>query len=248
MGHLKLLKRAANGEVDLHRSKENILSDKESKNSTAWFKKSDIPYKSVPFVPATPGSVLANAIRDVEKQNRQGRKSRVKIVEQSGSTVRNILAKNYPWEFSECSDPECFPCSSGGTSKKISCRRPGVGYKIYCNICKDAGALATYQGESGRNLYSRGKEHLQGLSAGTTSNCLVIHNNVHHGGSKDANFTMVPTRTFNDPLSRQVDESMRLKYQDKSTIVMNSGNEWRGDSIPRARFSAPGLEARRRKN
>ena len=132
MGHLKLLKRAANGEVDLHRSKENILSDKESKNSTAWFKKSDIPYKSVLFVPATPGSVLANAIRDVEKQNRQGRKSRVKIVEQSGSTVRNILAKNYPWEFSECSDPECFPCSSGGTSKKISCRRPGVGYKIYC--------------------------------------------------------------------------------------------------------------------
>ena len=77
-----------------------------------------------------------------------------------------------------------------------------------------------------------------GASAGTL---LVSHNYVPHGGKEDSHFTMERTRTFNNPFSRQID-------QDKSTIVMNSGNEWMGDSIPIARFCAPGLKSRRKKS
>ena len=215
--------------------KEMILSDKSFKNSVT--------------VPSTPDCRLANVIREVEKANRQGRESRIKVVEQSGSTVRDILAKNYPWEYTACDDLQCFPCSTRGKSsskKMVSCRRPGVGYWILCLSCKDSGIIAVYHGESGRSMYTRGKEHLEGLRNGTASNCLMIHNNVHHGGSKTNHFVMEATGTFNKPLDRQVDESIRLKFFDRSGILLNSGSEWRGDSIPRASFNAPGLERRKR--
>ena len=41
---------------------------------------------------------------------------------------------------------------------------------------------------------------------------LPIQNNVHHGGSKTNHFVMEATGTFNKPLDRQVDESIRLKF------------------------------------
>ena len=158
MGHLKLLSRVSKGSTHLHRSKEMILSDKSLKNSVTWFKRSDIPYRSVLFVPSTPDSRLANVIREAEKANRQGRESRIKVVEQSGSTVRDVLAKNYPWEYTACEDPQCFPCSTRGKSsskKMVSCRRPGVGYRILCLSCRDSGIIAVYHGESGRSMYTR---------------------------------------------------------------------------------------------
>ena len=54
---------------------------------------------------------------------------------------------------------------------------------------------------------------------------------------------MEMTGVFKTPLDRQVDEAMRIK-NDKVDHIMNSGSEWRADSIPRAAFSAPGLENR----
>ena len=249
--HLKIVHRSAKGESELHRSKENILAQKSSKKDVAWFKRSDPQCRAVLFVPATPGSTLANTIRDLERSNRQGRKTRFKIVEQSGMTVRNTLAKSYPWEPSCCDDPLCFPCSSsslgGSTGIKVSCRRPGIGYKITCLLCKEDEVLALYHGESGRNLYTKGKEHLKELSSGITTNCLVIHNNVHHNGSREVHFKMEATGTFLRAMDRQLDESLRMKYSTKDTnILLNSGSEWRSDPVPRANFNAPGREGRRR--
>ena len=247
MGHLKLMNRVSKGLTDLHRSKEAILETKDDKNSTVWFKKSDIPYRSVLFVPSTPGSTLANSIRELEKENRQGRQSRIRVVEQSGTTVRDMLARNYPWDSTACEDPQCFPCTSSSLTgnKFVSCRRPGVGYSITCVLCKEEGIVATYHGESGRNMYTRGKEHLDELRSGKPSNCLVIHNNVHHNGSRNPHFIMTATGRFNKALDRQIDESVRMKFFDRSGVILNSGSEWRADSIPRASFSAPGLETRR---
>ena len=251
LGHLKLSDRSARGLTKLHRSKSVTLESKESKESVPWYKRSDINYRGrVLFVPATPGSQLANSIKELERANRQGRNSRVKVVERSGTTVRNTLVKSYPWSIYDCEDPLCFPCSSRSTTgrghRTVSCRRPGVGYQITCLLCKDEGVVAVYQGESGRNLYTRGKEHLDGLSFEASSNPLTIHNKTHHGGSRNNHFSMVATRTFQKPLDRQIDESICLKFSTPSSIIMNSGSEWRGDAIPRAAFSSPGLESRRK--
>ena len=141
---------------------------------------------------------LTNAVRDLERSNRQSRSSRIKIVEHSDSTVRDIMTRNYPQDKIDCNDPLCFPCStSSGTysTRNISCRRPGVGYRISCLLCKNSGEVAAYQGESGRNMYARGKDHLQGLAYGTASNCLVIHNDAHNIVSRESHFIIETTQS-----------------------------------------------------
>ena len=68
-----------------------------------------------------------------------------------------------------------------------------------------------------------------------STNCMVIHSNRYHHGSRDLTYKMEPTGVFNTALDRQLDESMRLKFSSAS-IILNSGSEWRGESIPRASF------------
>ena len=92
------------------------------------------------------------------------------------------------------------------------------------------GVVATYHGESGRNMYIKGKEHLDELRSGKPSNCLVIHNNVHHNGSRNPHFIMTATGRFNKTLDRQIDESVRMKFFDRSGVILNSGRELRAPS------------------
>ena len=101
-------------------------------------------------------------------------------------------------------------------------------YKIVCTICPSS----VYEGETSMCLYERGKKHLSEFSSGVQSNCMVIHN-----------FRMKGLRHIGRPLDRQIDEAMRIKNS-SATVVMNSGAEWRQPAIPRASFSAPGLERR----
>ena len=59
---------------------------------------------------------------------------------------------------------------------------------------------------------------------------------------------MEATGVFSKAMDRQIDESVRMKYHmKKGGILLNSGSEWRGDSVPRANFYAPGLDRRRRR-
>ena len=48
------------------------------------------------FVPHTPRGVLANAMREKEAQNNQGRKIRFKIVEKGGVTLEQMLRRSNP--------------------------------------------------------------------------------------------------------------------------------------------------------
>ena len=71
---------------------------------------------------------------------------------------------------------------------------------------------------------------------GVSTNGMVIHNQKYH-------FKMEALQTFQKPLDRQIEEALRIKNSEFE-ILMNSGTEWRIDSVPRARFTAPGLERR----
>ena len=89
-----------------------------------------------------------------------------------------MSAKNYPWKFEGCDAQLCFHCSTT-TKFTTSCRTTGVGYRITCILCEGSGALDEYQGESGRNMFTRGKEHLCEFYGGVSSNCMVIHSSKH---------------------------------------------------------------------
>ena len=233
-GYLKLLYRCdiEGRPINLPRDLNKSRMKKSKRNS--WISEGSVNYGSVLFVPATDGSKLAKEIRRKEEENNQGRRTRIKVVELTGHTVRNTLAKNYPWKAQTCSLDECFLCTTN-VDVTLSCRKPGVGYKISCTLCKSMGVVAEYQGESGRNLFVRGKEHLREFKDKKSTNCMVIHSRKHHGGSQDFCYKMEPTGVFQTAFDRQLDESMRLKFSG-ARIVMNSGSEWRGESIPRASF------------
>ena len=241
-GYVKKVLLSVKNNTPLNRPRQMIAADKKKKRS--WLHSPNLgDVQSVLFVPATPDSILAKMIRDCEERNSQGRSVKIKIVERSGRSVKNHLAPNYPWAPHTCSDKDCFPCSTS-TSIKISCRKPGVGYKISCTICSSIGVSSVYEGESGKCLYERGKKHLSEFHSGLSSNAMVIHNRKHHDGSPVLNFRMEAIKTFISPLERQLNEALRIKYSD-ADILMNSGSEWRLDSVPRASFTAPGLDRRR---
>ena len=244
-GYAKKVLFSFRNNTPLNRPKQTITAKKKRKEDRLKCSHT-VEFQSVLFVPATANSSLAKMIRQCEENNSQGRKVRIKVVERSGRSVKNTLEPNYPWTPGACNDPDCFLCSTG-TEHRVSCRKPGVAYKISCKLCSQAGKSAIYEGESGKCLYERGKKHLSEFQAGLSSNSMVIHNRNHHPNVSTLNFKMEAIRTFNTPLERQLDEALRIKNSN-ANIVMNSGSEWRLDSIPRANFTAPGLERRRNHN
>ena len=146
-------------------------------------------------------------MKEAEAQNHQGRKIRFKIVEKGGVTLENLLRRSNPLSDESCGRADCFPCKGGGRGG--SCWREGVVYALTCQECNEE--VATYFGESGRNAYSRGKEHLEKLSSRDMDNSVLwLHSVHHHQGKEDVNYTMEVVRSYNEPLDRQIMEKVQI--------------------------------------
>ena len=177
-GYFNTLRRRLKDNLPLNRPMDVIRtqSKKRTKSQNNWFNSGESSYNSVLFVPATPHSALAKTLQKHESENNQGRKSRVKIIEKAGRSVKSLLAPNNPWSATKCGDEECFMCSTATGPLKLSCRVPGVLYTIVCVLCEEEGGKsAVYYGESGKNCYERGKKHLEQFKAGNASHCMTIH-------------------------------------------------------------------------
>ena len=126
-----------------------------NKKSTQWFRKrqgqDEAEFTTTLFVPPTPGSSLARLLQTKERENTQGRRWGLKVVERRGTTVCSLLAKSYPWPTTLCDSRDCFPCTSADPSRppRFSCRTPGIGYRISCLTCKGVGETSTYEGKLG---------------------------------------------------------------------------------------------------
>ena len=62
--------------------------------------------------------------------------------------------------------------------------RESVLYKIECDECKTRGKVAEYWGETGRDGYARGGEHLKGCKEGNEKNALWKHISGEHRGEE----------------------------------------------------------------
>ena len=144
--HLKTLSKAALEGTPFHSPREMITIAKKRKSSADWFRGKQNEYRSVLFVPATPESELAKRMRKVEMDNTQGRQSRIRVVERSGTTIKDTLGTHYPWKYDRCDKTDCFLCLTS-TKNVVSCRKQGMGYIITCTACSDSGLLAKYEGE-----------------------------------------------------------------------------------------------------
>ena len=144
--------------------------------------------------------------------------------DKEGQTLKAHLCKSNPWSGNPCGHSQCFACREGEGG---DCRRKNVGYKITCSECKRA-----YHGETSRNMFCRGKEHLRALTQRKKESVLWEHCESEHEG-RQISFKMEATGFFREPLSRQVDEAVRI-YNAPNNL--NRRNEWRKTAVPRAMY------------
>ena len=200
---------------------ENERKEDKKKKKKNWYAKGG--YKSVIFVPSTPQSTLKKKYEaEINKT-----KLKIKVVEQAGTQLKQILQRSNPFSKYECDDDDCFHCKNGG---KGNCRRNNVKYNIKCNGCS-----SIYNGETSKNAYTRGKEHEAGYRLRNENSHMWKHCVIDHKGEEQI-FTMSVDKTFRkDPLLRQITEAMAIEETEEDDR-MNSRAECRQNRVPRLRI------------
>ena len=91
--------------------------------------------------------------------------------------------------------------------------------------------VAAYEGETGRNAYNRGKEHLAHLAKKSEENSVLwLHSLHHHSGRQDIKYSIEVTGSFREPHDRQIAEKINI------SILMNRKNELRAAIVERERY------------
>ena len=167
----------------------------------------------------------------MEAKNNQGREIRFKIVEKSGVTLEQILRRSNPWSGEKCGRLNCFQCK---TDDGGNCWRESVTYSLVCEECGEE--VCKYFGESGRNGFSRGGEHLSNKEADDENkSVLKLHSIHHHNGRLDINFSMKVTGLHSTSLDRQVTERVNIENF-QGPILMNRRNEMGGVRVDRMQY------------
>ena len=178
-----------------------------------WYGKFD----SVIFVQATPGEELKKRLTEEAKRCRIS----VKIVEQSGRSIKSILQRSDPAGRKECGDEKCVICGTKGEGR---CRKESVGYKVWCKECEEKRDKVIMHGETGRCAKVRCGEHAEALKRGDWDSRLWEHcKEVHKGERVEFGYKVV--RSFeNDVLGRQLDEALRIEKEEGK--LLNNKREW----------------------
>ena len=231
----KMIDNDKNGSKPLYRNRAQILEDRRSKNigKQNWWKKKDTKFKTILFVPPTPGSSLAKQIRKREEELNQHSKFRIKVVERGGVKLKDLLVRKNPFKTQECHRklcPFCKPTKHSDpaslNSYRVPCSASGVGYEISCKACQSSNVKATYQGETGRLAAVRGIEHIKSLNKNDMENPLVKHKLKEHPNQKNIKFEFRILATYHDPLTRQANEGVRIKNAAKTGLILNSKSEF----------------------
>ena len=111
--------------------------------------------------------------------------------------------------------------------------KESVLYNIRCDECKERGKKAEYWGETGRDGYIRGGEHLKECEAQNEDNALWKHLQGDHRGENRGNeiFSMRIEKGFKKPLARQISEGVHIEMCEGT--LLNSKSEWHNYKIPR---------------
>jgi hypothetical protein len=198
---------------------------KRQSKKTSWLSKGG--YDTVIMVNPTPGGELARQLQKVVSDNPGPVK--IKIQEQGGVQVSSKLQKTNPNRTKGCSSKDCLTCKHG-RGKGGECRRNNVGYILTCDIC--GVDEVCYVGETGQNSYTRGLKHMANYRGKQTDSPLWKHAQTAHGASLEVSYSMKVEKSFNDPLTRQVNEAVRIANCE-STTQLNSKAEWHGPATVR---------------
>ena len=175
------------------------------------------------MVPSTPRGELADMLRRVvQAEATYNKDMNFKIVESGGRTVKSLLQRSNPTATAGCTSEDCIACRGGDRGAGGNCRQNNVTYELECGTCQGEDR-SVYVGESSRNLYTRGVEHIRKYEGGKQDSFLLKHQLEKHQG-RPAVFTAKVTGTYKDCLSRQVAEGVNIRRCDAN--LMNTKSEW----------------------
>ena len=142
----------------------------------------------------------------------------IAVVDRAGDSVRHD-AKSATQRFRGCGRRDCLCCSS---RKEGRCEKNSIGYRIQYKVCLMADRKAIYEGESGRNAYTRGLEHQADLKNEDDDSPLWKHCSLELNAVQ-VEFAMKALRGFNSYLERQVNEALRVTGS-PADVILNSQN------------------------
>ena len=221
----KMVEKDANGEEPMYRPRSwKRIERAKSRRAkmSEWFKGGGQGNETVIFVPATPDSELKRRYQKVIT----AAKVKVAVAEVPGASLKRRLQKSDPFRESKCRDRDkCMVCGEG---KGGRCRSDGVTYEVRCKGCD-----GKYIGETSRNAFTRGREHMFDLHKKNRKSPLVLHNEEKHNNENAPGFEMKVTGVFGgDATKRQVQESVLIQ-QTKTEELINRRDEWRQVKLPR---------------
>ena len=191
-------------------------------NGTPWYKTGGA--ESVLFVPCTPNEELK------KKYEKEIKKSgfEIKVIEKSGTKIKDILHKKVPFKKEQCGRDDCFVCTSDGREKQI-CNKGNINYRISC--AEGCEKKDVYEGETSYSAYTRGLEHLKKLEKKHPKSMLYNHCQTQHQGNI-VQFKMDITGTFHkDSTLRQITEGIQIERREPRRL-MNTRSEWNSSLIP----------------
>ena len=107
----------------------------------------------------------------------------------------------------------------------LPCTTPSVGYQIVCLTCKQNGRESRYEGETGRTMVTRAKEHLGKLKKDDPAHPPVKHKRTDHH-----------SREIQGPLTRQAEEGLRIVKPKPGVKILNSKSEFNHPPISRVQI------------
>ena len=144
--------------------------------------------------------------------------------------VKNMVQKSNPTATPGCTDDSCLACKRGG-GQGGPCRKGNIQYEVACHLCPDEDR-GMYLGETSRNLFTRGGEHLRNFEKDGEESFMRRHQEEEHPG-QPADYHAKVTGTFRDCLTRQVSEGVHIRRCRGQ--VLNSKSEWHQPALWRVR-------------
>ena len=218
---------------------------------------------SVLFVPKTRCSELQRRLQGCEERLAALGNGRVRYVEQTGVTVRQLLHRNNPWGGLPCSESGstgphgdqvgCLPCS-GDNETKQNCTKRSLVYETTCLTCEqeakrkesrgEVGLRYKYCGTSHGCLRRRGRQHLTDLKAGLegklgedrVSHMLIHIRESHPGEDPRPRWGMKLIKTYTTTFKRLLGELVHIKYlaKDPKIVLLNQKcGGYQGYHLPR---------------
>ena len=237
-----MVKDEQNGVKPMYRSREWNWEERQnfkSKKKLNWWnnQRSKVQYQSVLFVIPTPGGVLLKEVRKRMEELNKNSSEKIKIEEKGGLKIKDILVAKNPFKTGRCTQVTCPLCSTSeyievtSDKVKVPCNASSTGYRWQCITCKERNIVKIYEGETGRSARTRGAEHLKDLLKKREGSVLYKHEQNHHKNEKPK-FSMTITKKFNDALTRQANEAIRI-FSRPDRELLNSKSEFNHHPIAR---------------